>query len=222
MQKFWNYLENEPIGVKKILSFFIFWLFIYVAYVSILMLVYPQPSIDLDVVKADPRLQGITFTELAPGQDCDKNSKDCINAMQVSNESKIQSIWYFAIENILDASIEEVVFRFAPFFLLFILYSKIKFSQKLFRIFTIITIIVAVFIYSVLSHGSFLRSFSSAELLAFSRALFVQGVGGLMLSIVYLKTGGIKGKIVKPLLLSCLLHWSCNVCLSTVSVIFFL
>lgn len=48
----------------------------------------------------------------------------------------------------------------------------------------------------------------------------IQGVFGLMISVMYLKFGGIRGKFVKPLLCTSVAHFAMNVMLSLIHDIF--
>lgn len=94
------------------------------------------------------------------------------------------------------ALLEETFFRAMPFYLIYVFTKK---REKYFKplIFT------ALILFSFVFFG-FIHEFRAINILH-------QGVGGLILGIIYLKFGGMRGKVFKPFLVCVAYHWLWNV-----------
>jgi len=102
--------------------------------------------------------------------------------------------FYFAL-------MEEIQFRALWFFMVIFAYQRGYISKRLAGILIFVFLIVVSFFYFGLGHypGEWLN-------------LAIQGVAGVIFAITYLKFGGIKGKIFKPLMVATLAHALYNFC----------
>ena len=98
------------------------------------------------------------------------------------------------------ALVEEAFNRAMPFFLVYIFTEEKKKYFKPFIIFALIFFSAALF--------GFLHQYHFINIL-------YKGVGGLILGIVYLKFGGIRGKIIKPYLICAAVHWIYNILMTS-------
>jgi membrane protease YdiL (CAAX protease family) len=104
--------------------------------------------------------------------------------------------WLASIEFFLGAAIvEEIIFRLLPLYLAWRLVLVWRLGAK-----SVPLLLVVAFVSSVLFgyvHGGLLR-------------LPVQGASGIFLSLVYLKCGGVRGKVLVPLAASSITHFLMN------------
>lgn len=115
-----------------------------------------------------------------------------INGRQLSFEPigfrKI--LWYAYV-----ALNEEAMYRAVPFYLLFVFLNK---NPRWFKIMALIALMAVSFILFGALHDSLMD-------------IFYQGVGGLVLGIIYLKFGGAAGKLFKPFATVFTFHWLYNI-----------
>lgn len=93
------------------------------------------------------------------------------------------------------ALFEETFFRVLPFLMVYV------FTQGREKYFKPLSL-VALVLWSFMFFG-FLHSYRAVNIL-------YQGVGGLVMGIVYLKFGGMRGKILKPFFATAFFHWLWN------------
>lgn len=104
--------------------------------------------------------------------------------------------WKGALIFFYAALLEEAAFRFAPFSLVHEWAAEYKKYLK--------PAILAVLIFFSFMLFGFVHKYRLAN-------IFNQGVLGLNLGMVYLKLGGIRNKVVKPLAACTLFHWLYNI-----------
>lgn len=98
-------------------------------------------------------------------------------------------------ELITGAMIEEGAFRFAPLFLYWFIYDEFSSSDSFLRGVVPVSILSSV-VFGYIHGGWF--------------TLPVQGVSGIIFSVVYLKFGGMQGKVILPFVASSITHFFYN------------
>lgn len=102
--------------------------------------------------------------------------------------------WTSVVFFVYVALLEETFYRVLPFFLIRIFTPKKYFKPLIF---------FALILWSFMLFG-FMHQFRAINILR-------QGVGGLVMGVVYLKFGGMSGEVFKPFLAASGFHWLWNV-----------
>jgi len=99
-------------------------------------------------------------------------------------------VYFFSVQ------IEELIFRVIPFFLSFIIFKR---APDIFykTAVALMLFFISTIIFGIL-HGGLVN-------------ILVQGVGGFILGIVYLRCGGYSGKVLKPFAVASILHFIYNI-----------
>lgn len=111
--------------------------------------------------------------------------------------------WKKILWRFFSAAAEEMIFRAAPFDFAFIFFRK---KEKIFRA----SILFCWLLFSFLLFGP-LHMFVGEYRETFLVSIVAQGALGLMLAKIYLKCGGIRGKMLKPLVICVLIHFAHNI-----------